>query len=168
MFYTGLLNQVAVDFYGVQLVMGQIPDEPCGNNEGGYKYRIRLNFDNRDYMASKAIEHGAVALERKLNFSSSTNSSIHQETLPQLSSSILLQLFPFGLVFRSDLKIIAVGCQLRLMFSRRMLIGQILPDVARLRRPRLNLTWDNVKYSCSIDILFAFLPPPFKLIFLFS
>jgi guanylate cyclase len=110
----------------------------------GYQYRIRINFDNRDYMACKAIEHGAMALERKANFLTSTTANDYQEPLPQLSSSILLQLFPFCLIFSSDLKIIAVGCQLRLMFSRRMLIGQILPDVARLRRPRLNLTWDNV------------------------
>ena len=66
------------------------------------------------------------------------------ESLPELSSSILLQLFPFCLVFHYDLKIIAAGRQLKQMFSRRMLIGLILSDVARLRRPKLNLTWDNV------------------------
>ncbi len=152
MISTGLLGQVAADFYGLQLSMGHFPDEPCGNIEGGYKYRIRLNFDNRDYMACKTIELGAMALERKANFLTSTTANIHQEPLPQLSSSILLQLFPFCLIFRSDLKIIAAGCQLKQMFLWRMLLGQILPDVARLRRPRLNLTWDNVHlFSSQID-----------------
>jgi guanylate cyclase len=145
MISTGILRQVAADFYGLQLSMGHVPDEPCGNNEGGYKYQIRLNFDNGDYMACKVIEHGAsMTLVRKANFLTSTTANIQQESLPQLSSSILLQLFPFCLIFRSDLKIIAAGHQLKQMFLWRMLIGQILPDVARLRRPRLNLTWDNV------------------------
>ncbi|XP_046441201.1 soluble guanylate cyclase 89Da-like [Daphnia pulex] len=159
-FLYGLLRQVAADFYGLQLSMGHVPDEPCGNNEGGYKYQIRLNFDNGDYMACKAIERGAsMALERKANFLTSTTANIQQESLPQLSSSILLQLFPFCLIFRSDLKIIAAGHQLKQMFLWRMLIGQILPDVARLRRPRLNLTWDNLvtlqRVACELEIMLS-------------
>ena len=144
--YTGILHQVAVDYYGIQLSMGDFPEKPYENNEEGYKYRIRLSFDNRNYMACKAMENGAMALERKANFffTSTKGNNLHQESLPELSSSIWLQLFPFCLVFRSDLKIIVAGSQLKQMLSRRKLIGQILPDVAKLRRPRLNLTWDNV------------------------
>ncbi|EFX79271.1 hypothetical protein DAPPUDRAFT_245123 [Daphnia pulex] len=155
----GLLDQVAIDFYGIRLAAGTFSQNSYDNIEMGYQYRIRINFDNRDYMACKAIEHGAMALERKANFLASTTAKVYQEPLPQLSSSILLQLFPFSLIFRSDLKIIAVGCQLRLMFSRRMLIGQILPDVARLRRPRLNLTWDNLvtlqRVACELEMRLA-------------
>ncbi|EFX75362.1 hypothetical protein DAPPUDRAFT_107984 [Daphnia pulex] len=131
-FLYGLLDQVAADFYGLQLLMGHVPDEPC------------------------AIEHGAsMTLVRKANFLTSTTANIQQESLPQLSSSILLQLFPFCLIFRFNLKIIAAGNQLKQMFLWRMLIGQILPDVARLRRPRLNLTWDNLvtlqRVACELD-----------------
>ncbi|XP_046441203.1 soluble guanylate cyclase 89Da-like isoform X2 [Daphnia pulex] len=155
----GLLDQVATDFYGIRLAAGTFSQNTYGNSEMGYQYRIRINFDNRDYMACKTIEHGAMALERKANFLTSTTANDYQEPLPQLSSSILLQLFPFCLIFSSDLKIIAVGCQLRLMFSRRMLIGQILPDVARLRRPRLNLTWDNLvtlqRVACELEMMLA-------------
>ena len=57
-----------------------------------------------------------------------------------------MQLFPFTLVFRPDLKIIAVGRQLKQMFPDNILVGQALPDVARVRRPKLLFTWGNVTY----------------------
>lgn len=107
-----------------------------------YQYRIRLNFDNRNYMACKTIEIGAMALERKANFLDSTNSS--KETSAKVSSRILLQLFPFSLVFGSDLRIVSLGYLMKQIFPSQTLIGKTLTEVARLRRPKLNLTWENV------------------------
>jgi guanylate cyclase len=64
--------------------------------------------------------------------------------LSSLSSSILLQLFPFALIIRKDLIIIGTGKQLKQMFCSGELIGLDLPSVARMRRPKLKPTWNNV------------------------
>lgn len=140
------MDQVATDFYGIRLSMTAISENPYGCNDVGYQFRIRLNFDNRNYMACKTIEKGAMALERKGNFLQSTN--CRKEPSTELSSRTLLKLFPFSLIFSQDLKIMSVGYLMKQIFSSRMLIGQILPEVARLRRPRLNLTWENVILFC--------------------
>lgn len=74
-----------------------------------------------------------------------------EKILTSLSSSILMQLFPFTLVFRPNLEIISAGRQLRNMFPDNALIGQALPDVARIRRPKLLFTWDNVIWHYHFD-----------------
>ena len=106
-------------------------------NALGYQFLFRLNFDNRDYLTQKSVLNGkCLELERMPSPASNNLSS--------LSSSILLQLFPFSLIFRKDLYIIGTGKQLKQMFCCAELIGQDLPSVARMRRPKLKPTWDNV------------------------
>jgi len=105
-------------------------------NALGYQFLFRLNFDNRDYLTQKSVLNGK-CLELERMPSASNN-------LSSLSSSILLQLFPFSLIFRKDLYIIGSGKQLKQMFCCAELIGQDLPSVARMRRPKLKPTWDNV------------------------
>ena len=109
-------------------------------SEEGYQFNFRLNFDNRDYMAGQ--KQGANSLELERVALSPTSGRPAQ--LQSLSSSTLLQLFPFTLIFRPDLKIIATGFQLKQMFANGILNGQELPNVARMRRPKLRLTWENV------------------------
>ena len=64
--------------------------------------------------------------------------------LAPLSSFHLMRLFPFTLVFRKDLQIIATGLQLKEMYPAGVLVGKYLPAVAKMIRPKLCLTWDNV------------------------
>jgi guanylate cyclase len=96
-------------------------------------------------MTGRSACNGSLELGR-INISSCGNASTmaSENALASLSSSILMQLFPFTLVFRPDLQIIAVGRQLKQMFPDNTLVGQALPDVARVRRPKLLFTWDNV------------------------
>lgn len=112
-------------------------NEPS-STEDGYQFTFRLNFDNRDYMAGR--QGHCLALEKM----SSSSDSSGCEGLAPLFSSTLLQLFPFTLIFRPDLQIIDSGRQLTQMFPEGTLVGQTLPDVSRMRRPKLRLTWDNV------------------------
>jgi guanylate cyclase len=141
---SGQLHQIAHDFYGIQLTVEELTKTPF-NKEEGYQFRFRLNFDNRDYMTGRSACNGSLELGR-INISSCGNASTmaSENALASLSSSILMQLFPFTLVFRPDLQIIAVGRQLKQMFPDNTLVGQALPDVARVRRPKLLFTWDNV------------------------
>lgn len=100
-------------------------------------------------MAGRAACNGSLELGR-INISNrgSVKTIASEKALSSLSSSILMQLFPFTLVFRPNLEIISAGRQLKNMFPGDMLIGQPLPDVARIRRPKLLFTWDNVIKSC--------------------
>lgn len=139
---TGQLLQIAHDFYGIQLAVTELPNKPSTKVEG-FQFRLRLNFNNRDYLAGRRHSSGSgLSLERL----SLTNSQAggHNKSLSALSSTVLLQLFPFTLAFRSDLEIISVGCQLKQMYPDGALVKMSLPEVARLRRPKLRLTWDNV------------------------
>lgn len=136
-FVIGLLLQIAEDYFGIQLSVHELPSEPSGEDEYN-QYRFRLNFNNRDYLASQKTMNGSnLGLERKMMAAT------------PLSSNTLLRLFPFGLIFRSDLNIISTGQQLKIMFPNKGLIGRALPLIAKMRRPKVNLTWDNVTISCS-------------------
>ncbi|XP_032778265.1 soluble guanylate cyclase 89Db isoform X3 [Daphnia magna] len=141
----GLLLQIAEDYFGIQLDVTELPSEPSGEDEYN-QYRFRLNFNNRDYLASQKYMNGSnLGLERKMMAAT------------PLSSNTLLQLFPFGLIFRSDLKIISTGKQLKIMFPDKGLFGQALPGIAKMRRPKVDLTWDNVlslqKVMCELEML---------------
>ena len=120
--------------------MEELPQirEADSSAEDGYQYRFRLNFDNKNYMADQqASRTSCIDLE---------NASLSgvEGALEPLSSSLLMKLFPFTLVFRKDLQIIATGSQLKEMYPIGVLVGQYLPAVARMCRPKLCLTWDNV------------------------
>lgn len=144
MIYTiGQLHQIAHDFYGIPLTVEELPKKPFSKEEC-YQFWFRLNFNNRDYMADRSSSSSSLDPGR-LNFSMrESEKSNSQKALASLSSSVLMQLFPFTLVFRPDLKIISTGSQLKNMYPDNALVGQTLLDVARLRRPKLLLTWENV------------------------
>lgn len=138
---TGILIQIAKDFYNLELTLQELPrNKTISFTEDGYQFRFRLNFNNRDYMADQQASRTAC-----INLDMSVNARNPQALAP-LSSFVLMQLFPFTLVFRKDLQIIAVGVQLLEMFPAEVLVSQPLPTVARMCRPKLSLTWDNVTY----------------------
>jgi len=142
----GQLHQIANDFYGIELTADELKSDEKLIKEEGFQFRFRLNFNNRDYLASRL--GSSIDLERLPSSSSSSKLvAAHQadDQLSPLSSNILLQLFPFTVIFRPpDLRIIDTGRQLKQMYPAGELIGQMLPEVARMRRPKLRLTWDNV------------------------
>lgn len=140
----GQLHQIAHDFYGIKLSVDELPQKPFTKEEC-YQFWFRLNFDNRDYMACRSTCKNSLGLGR-INLSSANKTSGEKE-LASLSSSVLMQLFPFTLVFRPDLKVISAGSQLKNMYPHNTLVGQALVDVARVRRPKLLLTWENVLFK---------------------
>lgn len=139
--FPGLLLQVAEEFFGITLTLKELPSEPSGKDECN-QFRFRVNFDNRDYLANQeAIKGSSLEPEKKLLKS---DQPCIRKMLANLPSTILLKLFPFALVFRRDLKLIAIGRQLKVMFPEAGLVGQALPDLAKMRRPKIYLDWDNV------------------------
>ena len=130
--FAGILDEVALEFFNLKISLPELPDEPHERNENGYQYNLRVNFDNSDYLAQVEADKRRIA---------------RTDYLAPVSSNILLQLFPFIFVFDSELVIIAIGDTLRKMYPGSTLMGQFLPHVARLRRPRGILTWKNVNPS---------------------
>jgi len=108
----------------------QSPDDDKSECDG-YKYLLRINFDNRDYLADQAMLKGLVT------------PSIDKSLSP-VPGRIMMQLFPFTLVFWPDLKIIEIGNKLQEMYPAGTFIGQSLTSVIKMRRPKLSLTWENV------------------------
>jgi len=66
------------------------------------------------------------------------------DSLSPVPGGIMMQLFPFTLVFRPDLKIIKIGDKLKEMYPVGTFIGQSLTSVIKMRRPKLSPTWKNV------------------------
>lgn len=137
----GLLLQVAEDFYDIKLSVKELPAEPSGKDECN-QYRFRLNFNNRDWLASRESMNGS-SLEPEKKMLGSSQPCIRQ-SLTSLSSNTLMRLFPFAILFRSDLRIVKIGRQLKIMFPDDVLINQALPELAKMRRPKIELTWENV------------------------
>ncbi|XP_046647803.1 soluble guanylate cyclase 89Db-like [Daphnia pulicaria] len=145
----GLLLQLAKDYFNIELLVEELASEPTGEDEY-YQNRFRLHFNNRDYLASREMMNGS-----NLNLDVSMR-AIMSSTL---SSNALLQLFPFALIFRSDLKIISTGKQLKIMFMDGI-YGHSLDELVKMRRPRVNLTWDNIlglqKVMCEIELFLIY------------
>lgn len=73
--------------------------------------------------------------------------------LPSFNFSLLLKLFPFGVVFGEDLKIIGAGEKLNLFWSNNDVLGHCITKRLKLRRPRVPFTWKNVSENLEITIL---------------
>ncbi len=89
---------------------------------------FRLKFENAEYLIAK----------------SSTLSSLGvlNTSLPPLNSAIMLELFPFHLIFNRSMKIISVGESLRL--NIRHCVGEVMQDIFNLIRPYIEFNWSNV------------------------
>ena len=128
-----MLLQVAEEYYNIELAIKELSSTDNSDKDEYKQHRFRLNFNNRDYMASREMTRGNhLELEKRML------------SCPSLSSKTLLQLFPFALVFNSGLKIIDVGKQLKVMFPYPGLTDHALPELVKMRRPKVGLTWENV------------------------
>ena len=139
-YFWGQLHQIAGDFYGIPLIIEQLPLGELVKGEG-FQFSFRLNFDNRDYLSSRQLIHSNdIQLEHKVSPGGSSG-------LTPIQHSTLLTLFPFALVFRPDLCIIAAGNQLRRMYPDESLVHQPMHLVTKMRRPKVTMTWSNVSFA---------------------
>lgn len=91
--------------------------------------RFRLDFDNSEYMAGEARRRGRLGLDAAL--------------LPAVPCTLLLRLFPFGVVIGRDLQVVAAGEKLQWR-GRTRVTGAPFASLFRLRRPRVDLDWKTV------------------------
>lgn len=94
--------------------------------------KFRLDFDNQEYILSRTNKR----------------TNLERLTLPAVPCSVLMCLFPFGLVFNEKMVILAAGEKLREVCGTTpdALIGESVTDNFKLRRPRgILFTWKNVR-----------------------
>lgn len=73
------------------------------------------------------------------------NAQTINRKLPNVPSSVLLKLFPFGFMAKKDLIITAIGEKLYQVYGSNAMIGKSFSECFRLRRPKgIPFTWNNV------------------------
>jgi guanylate cyclase len=142
---TGQLYQIAEEVYNTQLSIKVLEETTSVPGARKVQVKFRLDFDNREFVLSR------------------TDKRTHLErlTLPAVPCSVLMRLFPFGLVFNEHMCILAAGEKLLQVCgtSPHALLGQSVTDNFKLRRPRgIPFTWKNVRlcfillYFLSLDV----------------
>ncbi|XP_029713132.1 soluble guanylate cyclase 89Db isoform X1 [Aedes albopictus] len=144
----GQLMEIAKQLYNMDVtikVLESQNDVPGGTAgpisiQGGLKtviVKYRLDFDNRDYM------------QRRVHITAHPS----QLQLSPVSSSVLLDLFPFALILNEQMRITAAGEKLieswilnNATRSPTELMGSKVTEYFKLRRPTgITFTWENMK-----------------------
>ncbi|XP_049870956.1 soluble guanylate cyclase 89Db-like [Pectinophora gossypiella] len=121
----GQLYEIAEDIFSLKLKVSIMKE----SMEGSYYVAVlRLEFDNSDYVQSLMLRKSLPC------------------PLPPVPVSILLQLFPFGVLLDRKMRVVSAGCKLIEAwggpFSR--IEKQPVSEILRLRKPKVSFTWDKV------------------------
>jgi guanylate cyclase len=130
--FTGQLYQIADELYNTQLAIKVLEEVTSAPGTRNVLVKFRLDFDNREFVLSRTEKR---TLPGRL-------------ALPTVPCSVLMRLFPFGLVFNEDMRILAAGEKLLQVCGSgpEALLGQSITDSFKLRRPRgIPFTWKNVR-----------------------
>lgn len=133
----GQLYQIAEEFYNTKLAIKVLEEATTVPGTRNVLVKFRLDFDNREFVLSRKNKR----------------TNLERLTLPAVPSSILMRLFPFGLVFNESMVILAAGEKLRQVCgtSPGALIGESVTNNFKLRRPRgIPFTWKNTLYLHSV------------------
>nr|CAD7255810.1 unnamed protein product [Timema shepardi] len=142
---SGQLYQIAEELYNTQLAIKVLEENTSAPGSRKVLVKFRLDFDNREFVFSKTA----------------SKSNLERLELPPVSCSVLMKMFPFGLVYNKDMKVLAVGEKLLQVGTRGdctsrpgadkpvygdpdAILGRPITDNFRLRRPRgVQFTWKN-------------------------
>ncbi|XP_050680298.1 soluble guanylate cyclase 89Db-like [Leptidea sinapis] len=129
----GQLYEIAEDIFSLKLKVTIVKE----SMEGSYYVAVlRLEFDNSDYVQSLMAKKSLPCL------------------LPPVPASVLLQLFPFGVLLDRKMKILVAGEKLVEVWggpSTRIEKSSI-NEIMKLRKPKVAFTWDKV--VCMQTIMF--------------
>lgn len=129
MYIQGQLYQIAEEIYNIGLQIKVLEEGTAAAGSKNVFVKFRLEFDNNEYMASK----------------SEKQTYLERIPLPDFQCFLLLKLFPFGVIFGEDMKIIGAGENLILLWGSKNVLGKDITEYFRLRRPQgIPFTWKNV------------------------
>ncbi|RVE54568.1 hypothetical protein evm_000689 [Chilo suppressalis] len=129
----GQLYEIAEDIFSLKLKVSVLKESMEGSH---YVAVLRLEFDNSDYVQSLMLKKSLPCL------------------LPAVPASLLLQLFPFGVMLDRRMKVLMAGEKLVEAWGGpcgRMARSPI-SEILRLRKPKVSFTWDKV--SCMQTMIF--------------
>ncbi|XP_060524248.1 soluble guanylate cyclase 89Db-like [Cylas formicarius] len=135
----GQLNQIARELFDLTLRATVLSSEVRQvDGKTIFKVTFRLDFDNTQYIV--ATQKKEEALQRTISH------------LPSFDSDLLMELFPFAVLFDQTLNIVACGERLvQVAGGCDKLLGQSVTRYFRLRRPKgIAFTWKNAFYLKSV------------------
>ncbi|KAI4457344.1 guanylate cyclase soluble subunit beta-2 [Holotrichia oblita] len=140
-YFMGLLNQIAKDFFNLELKLKILDTQTSVTGRTSTTVRFRLDFDNTLYMEAKKIK---IAHSEKCD-------------LAPVSCQLFLELFPFGVLIDPNLNIAGVGLKFVEICKTSMLRNPLTKHF-RIRRPKgINFTWTNAMYFQSVLFELEFL-----------
>lgn len=125
-------EKVAKVFYNLDVSIDVLSEELEGDTT---HVIFKLNFENGEY--DKMIERSNASM------TSIRKSQAHAEvTALPIKSEIFFELFPFHIVFKTNLEIVSIGCGLNQAMTHSY--GESIKDLFNLNRPLVSFTWENV------------------------
>ncbi|KAJ8682238.1 hypothetical protein QAD02_018030 [Eretmocerus hayati] len=130
-YFMGQLFQIAEELYETKLDIRVLESSNSIPGTRSVMVKFRIDFDNREYIARN----------------SKMKTPVGQE-LPPVSCSMLLRLFPFGVVINKDMCILGVGGKLLQAWGdSSSILRKPVMEIFKLRRPKgISFTWGNVMY----------------------
>ncbi|XP_028161483.1 uncharacterized protein LOC114353622 [Ostrinia furnacalis] len=124
----GQLYEIAEDIFSLRLKVSVVKESMEGNY---YVAVLRLEFDNSDYVQSLMLRKSLPC------------------PLPQVPASLLLQLFPFGVMLDRRMKVLMAGDKLVEAWGGpyNRIAKSPISDILRLRKPKISFTWDKPEYK---------------------
>ncbi|CAH2229246.1 jg6753 [Pararge aegeria aegeria] len=129
----GQLYEIAEDIFSLKLKVTIVKE----SMEGAYYVAVlRLEFDNSDYVQSLMARKSLPCL------------------LPPVPTSLLVQLFPFGVLLDRRMRILMAGEKLIEAWGGPLskIEKSSVNEILRLRKPKVSFTWDKV--VCMQTIVF--------------
>ncbi|KAF5299447.1 hypothetical protein FQR65_LT01027 [Abscondita terminalis] len=126
----GLLDQIAKDFFGIEVNIKVIDDVSVMVGDRQNKIvKYQINFDNSEYIQNEIRKREPQ----------------NAKPLPPVRCYDLLELFPFAIIINSSLEIVGVGLKLVETTKVNQLLGSTLGNYFKLRRPKgITLEWKNL------------------------
>ncbi|XP_045767946.1 soluble guanylate cyclase 89Db-like [Maniola jurtina] len=121
----GQLYEIAEDIFSLKLKVTIVKE----SMEGAYYVAVlRLEFDNSDYVQSLMARKSLPCL------------------LPAVPASLLLQLFPFGVLLDRKMRVLMAGDKLMEAWGGpyNRIAKSSINEILRLRKPKVSFTWDKV------------------------
>ncbi|XP_044019324.1 soluble guanylate cyclase 89Db-like [Aphidius gifuensis] len=134
-YFMGQLFQIAKDLYETTLDIRVLESSDNIPGSRSVMVKFRIDFDNRDYTAKNSRMEMPVAKQ-----------------LQPVSSSLLLRLFPFGVIMNSEMRILGGGEKLVQAWGGTLsILNRHITEVFKLRRPKgVSFTWRNMMYLHSV------------------
>ncbi|CAH1175614.1 unnamed protein product [Phaedon cochleariae] len=132
----GQLDEIANEFFNLKLETTVVSTQNhLSNGKNATIVKLRLNFDNSQYMASRQNE--AASIDRHL---------------APFSCDLLFELFPFAVLFNPVMTIVGCGGKLvEVAGGKEKLLGKYVTTYFKLRRPKgICFSWKNAFYLKSV------------------